>query len=101
MTVPVEDWVNILKYMAGLKKPKLGGAVTYFPSNTNLEFLAGSEIKSYRPFAPFAPILCEFLQDISTELINSIESKKYPDILTFAFWCRKSNLNKIIEKFLL
>ena len=85
--------------MAGLKMPKLGAAVMYSPSNTNLEFLAGSEIKSYRPFAPFEPILCEFLQDISTELINSVESKKYPDIMTFAFWCRKANINKIKKLF--
>ncbi len=79
--------------------PKLGDVVMYFPSNTNLEFLAGSEIKPHRPFAPFEPILCEFLQDISTELINSVESKKYPDIMTFAFWCRKANINKIKKLF--
>jgi hypothetical protein len=85
--------------MAGLKMPKLGDVVMYFPSNTNIEFLAGSEIKPHRPFAPFEPILCEFLQDISTELINNFESKRYPDIMTFAFWCRKANINKIKKLF--
>ena len=71
----------------------------YIPSNPNLEFLAGNNFKSFRPFAPFEAILCEFLQDISTELINSVESKKYPDIMTFAFWCRKANINKIKKLF--
>ncbi len=79
---------------------KLGAAVMYILSNTNLEFLAGCEIKSYRPFTPFEPILCEFLQDISTELINSVESKKYPDIMTFAFWCRKANISRLNKDFL-
>jgi hypothetical protein len=85
--------------MAGLKTPKLGDVVTYFPSNTNLEFLAGSKINSYSPFPPFDPILCEFLHDISTVLINSVESKRYPDLMTFAFWCRKANIKKIRKLF--
>ena len=55
------------------------------PSNPNLEYLAGKNIKSFRPFAPFDSILCDFLQDTSSELINRPESKKYPDIMAFAF----------------
>ena len=58
------------------------------PSNPNLEYLAGKNIKSFRPFAPFDSILCDFLQDTSSELINRPESRKYPDIMAFAFWCR-------------
>ena len=48
------------------------------PSNPNLEYLAGKNIKSFRPFAPFDSILCDFLQDTSSELINRPESRKYP-----------------------
>jgi hypothetical protein len=99
MTAPVEDWGNILKYMAGSKMPKLEDAVTYIPSSPNLVFLAGSNIKSFRPLVPFDSILCEFLQDISSELINSPESRKYPDIMGFAFWCRKANINKLKKLF--
>ena len=71
----------------------------YLPSNSNLKLLAGKNFKSFIPFAPFEPILCEFLHDISNLLINSVESKSYPDIMTFAFWCRKSNINKIKNLF--
>jgi hypothetical protein len=71
----------------------------YLPSNSNLEILAGNNFKSFSPFAPFEPILCEFLHDVSNELINSYDSKKYPDITTFAFWCRKANINKIKKLF--
>ena len=69
------------------------------PSNPNLEYLAGKNIKSFRPFAPFDSILCDFLQDTSSELINRPESRKYPDIMAFAFWCRKANINKIKKLF--
>ena len=69
------------------------------PSNPNLEYLAGKNIKSFRPFAPFDSILCDFLQDTSSELINRPESRKYPDIMAFAFWCRKANINKIKKMF--
>ena len=61
--------------------------------------LAGSNIKSFRPFAPFDSILCEFLQDLSSELTKRRESKTYPDIMAFGFWCRKSNINKIKNMF--
>ena len=73
--------------------------MTYIPSNPNLDFLAGSKIKSFRPFAPFDLILREFLKDLSYELINKPESRTYPDIMAFAFWCRKANINKIKKRF--
>ena len=73
--------------------------MTYIPNDPNLIFLAGSIIKSFRPFAPFDLILREFLQDLSYNLINRKESRIYPDIMAFAFWCRKANINKIKKKF--
>jgi len=73
--------------------------VTLIPSDPSLVLLAGSNIKSFRPFAPFDSILCEFLQDLSSGLIKRRESKTYPDIMAFGFWCRKSNINKIKNMF--
>jgi len=85
--------------MAELRTPKLGGVVTYIPNDSNLIFLAGSKIKSFRPFVPFDSILIEFLIDISSELIKRPESRTYPDIMAFAFWCRKANINKLKKRF--
>ena len=78
--------------------PKLEDAVTYIPNDPNLVILAGSKIKSFRPFVPFDSILREFLIDLSSELINRPESRTYPDIMAFAFWCRKANINKIKKR---
>ncbi len=36
-----------------------------------------------------------FLDEISKSILSNKKSLKFPDLVTFAFWCRKSNLNKI------
>jgi len=71
----------------------------YMPNDPSLFFLAGSRIKSFHPFVPFDPILCEFLMDLSSKLIKRPESRTYPDIMAFAFWCRKGNIRKIRKVF--
>ena len=71
----------------------------YMPNDPNLFFLAGSRIKSFHPFVPFDQILCEFLIDLSSRLIKRPESRTYPDIMAFAFWCRKGNIRKIRKVF--
>lgn len=40
---------------------------------------------------PFAEEVVCFLNDLSTELIRDPVARQYPDLVTFAFWCRKSN----------
>ena len=61
--------------------------------------VGGNKLPSGR-LVPFAPVLCDFLNDISSELRSNKENTNYPDIMTFAFWCRKANLKKLKENFL-
>ena len=67
--------------------------------NDNVTYLAGDRIKSTRPFAPYDELLCEFLNDLSAELRSYEESLIYPDIMAFAFWCRKANIAKLKTNF--
>ena len=67
--------------------------------NDNVTYLAGDRIKSTRPFAPYDELLCEFLNDISLELRSCDESSAYPDVMAFAFWCRKANIAKLKTRF--
>jgi len=39
------------------------------------------------------------LNEISKEILNSKKCKKFPDLVTFGFWCRKSNINKIFNNY--
>jgi hypothetical protein len=66
----------------------------------NFEYIIGSKNISKKPTTPYNKIVCNFLGDLSNELNLSTEAKEYPDIKTFAFWCRKQNIYNLKKKFL-
>lgn len=51
----------------------------------------------YKPLKPFDENVIEFLNIVSRDLMKSPEAKQYPEVITFAFFCRKGNLLKIKE----
>lgn len=70
------------------------------PMNKNsIRYLVGSEILDVRPLLIYSDLVCSFLDDLSKELRGDSETKKFPDILTFAFWCRKGNITKLKESY--
>lgn len=79
--------------------PRQGVAVTHTFQTDNVTYLVGGKAVSARPFAPYDALLCEFLDDLSAELRSSKEAKAYPDIMAFAFWCRKANIAKLKKDF--
>ncbi len=64
-----------------------------------ITYLVGDETIFVRPLIPYEALLCEFLDDLSSELRSSKEALAYPDIMAFAFWCRKANITKFKEDF--
>ena len=62
-------------------------------------YLVGEKTISTSPFVPYSSILCEFLNDLSAALRSSSEAAEYPDILAFAFWCRRGNIKKLRASF--
>lgn len=57
------------------------------------------EIKNITPIKPFSDNVIAFLSDASKWLMNNKDAKKYPDVITLAFWMRKSALIKLRERF--
>lgn len=51
-------------------------------------------ISNIPPYIPFAEEICCFLEDVSKYIFSNREAKKFPDIIGFAFFCRKANLQK-------
>lgn len=51
--------------------------------------------ESAKPLVPFHKDILALLNDVSTTLMKTAEAKRYPDIITFAFFCRKANLEQI------
>ncbi len=40
----------------------------------------------------FSAEVIEFLDTVSRRLLKNTKAKRYPDVITFAFWCRKANV---------
>ena len=70
----------------------------------NIDFLVGdnSSIEKNKYIAPlftFDSQVISFFDSLSKELMNNKDVKKYPDIVTFAFYIRKSNALKLKDRF--
>lgn len=67
--------------------------------NVNVTYLAGQPIEKKQPLEPYADIVCEFLGELSKRLQKDREAQAYPDVLSFAFFCRKGNINRLKLEF--
>ena len=63
----------------------------------NAEFI--EKISDINAKVPFENSIIEFLNDVSRELMSNKNAKAYSDVITFAFWIRKSSLLKLKERF--
>ena len=48
---------------------------------------------------PFSDIVIEFLNAVSKELLTDSEAKKYPDVVTLAFWMRRASVENLKKRF--
>ena len=55
----------------------------------------GDEPLLVRPLPPYSDLACELLAALSAELRNDREAARYPDVIAFAFWCRKGNIERL------
>ncbi len=68
-----------------------------------INFLTGEKfdkvdsLLNQRSFDIFSDITISFFSDISKQLLNSSFVREYPDVATFAFYCRGANL-KVLKK---
>lgn len=66
----------------------------------NIEWLVGSEeTLNERPVIPFDEHVIEELDALSKALMKDPASRQYPDVVTFAFFCRRGNLMKLKEQY--
>ena len=60
-----------------------------------IKYLVGGKDIQVTPFSPYDNLICDFLHDLSIGLRGYRKISEYPDIMAFAFWCRKSNISKL------
>ena len=58
----------------------------------NIDFLVGSKKIHNKPFNAFNPTIINFLSQLSKNIQINKKAKNFPDVLTFAFFCREKNL---------
>jgi hypothetical protein len=67
-----------------------------FPKEKSLE-----EIQKISPLEIFSEDAISFLDALSKELVSNSEIRNFPDLATFAFFCRKANVIKFKKRYLL
>lgn len=58
----------------------------------------GSDKIAVRPRVPFDEQICDFLDAFSREILKDAALKYYTDVVSFAFWIRKANIQKQKEE---
>ena len=79
---------------------KSGGAVTLMKTESEgILFDIGSkntlsDMPNLKVKEPYNDEIIEFLNTFSKELFGDNEAKRYPDVITLAFWCRKAEIQR-------
>jgi hypothetical protein len=73
-------------------------------ANSDFTLLYPTEVEwgsffGQRPMVPFAGEVVEYLNALSGRLLHDREAKWYPDVVTFAFFCRKGNVTRLAEEY--
>jgi len=64
----------------------------------DVTYLSGNKEVVIKPSKPLNALARGFLNELSVELRKSNESKSYPDLMAFAFWCRRANIDALQTK---
>lgn len=69
-----------------------------------MHFLCGdsnliNNIDSIKVLKTFSSEVVDFLQCLHLEILTDKRSEIYPDLITFAFWCRKNNIFKFEKSY--
>jgi hypothetical protein len=59
----------------------------------------GDEFQSLKPMTPFSGKVIDYLDSLSKELNKKDQTRLYPDVATFAFFCRKANILQLKKKY--
>lgn len=64
-----------------------------------INYLVGDEEMEAMPLPIYSGEACSFLDAVSKVLREDKEAKAFPDIMAFAFWCRKGNILQMREAY--
>lgn len=79
--------------------PSLGDVAMSYKITKKVKVIVGNFNLKDGPCNIFDKSIILLLNDISNEIFKKSECKKYPDLISFGFWCRANNINKIINNY--
>lgn len=65
----------------------------------DIKYLVGGDKMLHTGIKAFSEDVCEFLSDLSSALMKNRKASAYADIVSFAFFCRKSRIEKMKQKY--
>lgn len=70
------------------------------PTKDGLDYVLGSPQEfSARPKIPFARDVRAFLAQLSSRLVADAATRLMPDVVSFAWWCRKANIERLAASY--
>lgn len=48
---------------------------------------------------PFSDFVIDFLSILSSDILSDQQNRNFPDVITFAYWCRRANLKRLKENY--
>ena len=60
-----------------------------------IKYLVGNKKINIKIYEPFSKLGLEFFGQISKKIFNDKKSREYKDLISFAFWSRKKNLDNL------
>ena len=76
-----------------------GGAVMLIKKNKKIKTIVGHFNLEAGPHNIFDRNVIRLLDEISKEILKNNRYKKFPDLISFGFWCRSSNIMKIVNNY--
>lgn len=78
--------------------------VTLMQQNSDITLLYPHEIEWKKfenpiPDVPFSEDVVDYLNALSSHIMKDRRARLYPDVITFAFFCRKANLQRMKEEY--
>ncbi len=96
------------KVLGRIPKTELRGCSDVFANasvqedegHSQVTLLAGVLRPKKRKAPVFDPLVLSFLEDVSKQIRKDVRVLKDPDIRAFGFWCRRSHLEQMKQRFL-
>ena len=64
-----------------------------------IEVIIGNFSSKNGPYDVFDQDIIKLLNEISKKILNNRNCRKFPDLVSFGFWCRANNLKAIIKNY--